>query len=210
MPVPIPVPDGAIERAETLYRRLESWRRTDEALGALRAVSGFSPAVTLLKVAAVNALYYTNVYAIVRVAEHFASVLTAGPLGDLALVERLAAVPRGGAEKRAVRRLSLASKFAHFFVDEEVFPIYDQYAVRMVAKHTGVSVLSLDGRYAAFAEAFGALARDAGLMGQRRRLDRYLWVQGQYEEWREKGTTSSRDLIEVFKKGEWPVARGVE
>lgn len=168
-------------------------------------VKDFSPAATLAKVAAVNALYYTNVFALVRVAEHFAGVLGRSDLGTAGaeLVDAMADVPKGGTEKRKSRRLSLAAKFAHFFIDEDRFPIYDRYAVRMVAKHAGASVASLDGRYLAFTAAFNALADGAGIVTQRRRLDRYLWIQGQFEEWKKHGKASSGDLAAAFERGDW-------
>lgn len=207
MPSPIPLSPHLIRAACDLHTTLIPWHRSDEALLAIKTgVPGFSPAATLAKVAAVNALYYTNVFALVRVAEHFSGVLAQADLGTAGpeLVGALAAVPRGGTEKRSVRRLSLAAKFAHFFIDEDRFPIYDRYAVRMVAKHAGTSMTSLDGNYAAFTAAFDALAIDVGLVAQRRRLDRYLWIQGQFEEWENRGTASSSDLDTAFKRGDWP------
>jgi hypothetical protein len=206
---PAPIPTGAIEAAAALHARIAAWRRSDEAMLALRSgVPGFSAAETLLKAATVNALYYTNVFAIVRVSEHFASELARSDLGSAGpeLVERLANVPKGGSERKPVRRTSLAAKFAHFFIDEDRFPIYDRYAVRMVAKHLGRSITSVEAPYSAFAAAFDGLAASIGLERERRRLDRYLWVQGQYEDWKAGGKTISSDLRPVFERGEWPVA----
>jgi hypothetical protein len=207
MPEPVPLSPHLVRAACDLHATLVPWHRSDEALLAIKAgVQGFSPAATLAKVAAVNALYYTNVFALVRVAEHFSGVLaladleTAGP----DLVDALADVPQGGTERRKVRRLSLAAKFAHFFIDEDRFPIYDRYAVRMVAKHARTSVASLDGNFAAFTAAFNELAIGTALVTQRRRLDRYLWIQGQYEEWQKHGKASSGDLAAAFKRGAWP------
>lgn len=207
MPDHFPLAPHVIRAACDLHATLVPWHRSDEALRAIKTgVPGFPPAATLAKVATVNALYYTNVFALVRVAEHFASVLaqadlrTAGP----ELVDALADVPKGGTEKRKARRLSLAAKFAHFFIDEDRFPIYDRYAVRMVAKHAGRSVTGLDGNYAAFTAAFDSLAIGAGLVSQRRRVDRYLWIQGQYEQWSKQGKASSGDLDAAFKRGDWP------
>jgi hypothetical protein len=207
MPKPVPLSPHLVQSACDLHATLMPWHRSDEALLAIKVgVQGFSPAATLAKVATVNALYYTNVFALVRVAEHFSGVLARADLGTAGseLVDALAAVPRGGTEKRSVRRLSLAAKFAHFFIDEDRFPIYDRYAVRMVAKHAGTSMTNLDGNYAAFTAAFNALAFGAGLVSQRRRLDRYLWIQGQYEEWSNQGKASSGDLEAAFKRGDWP------
>lgn len=104
------------------------------------SLPGISAADTLVKVAVVNALYFTNVFALVRVADHFAGVLARHDLANAGpeLVEELARVPQGGSESRPKQRLSLAAKFAHFFVDEDRFPIYDKYAVRMVARLSNV------------------------------------------------------------------------
>ena len=35
------------------------------------------------------------------------------------------------------KHLSFASKFAHFFIDMERFPIYDFFSLKMVAYHLG-------------------------------------------------------------------------
>lgn len=207
MPKPVSLSPHLVRAACDLHATLVPWHRSDEALLAITTgVQGFSPAATLAKVAAVNALYYTNVFALVRVAEHFTDVLARSDLGTAGpeLVDALADVPQGGTEKRKVRRLSLAAKFAHFFISEDRFPIYDRYAVRMVAKHVGTSLAGLDGNYAAFTAAFNALATGAGLVKQRRRLDRYLWIQGQYEEWKAHGHASSGDLEAAFERGAWP------
>lgn len=213
MPKPVPLSPHLVRAACDLHATLVPWHRSDEALLAIKTgVKDFSPAATLAKVAAVNALYYTNVFALVRVCGHFADVLARSDLGRAGpeLVDALADVPRGGTEKRKVRRLSLAAKFAHFFIDEDRFPIYDRYAVRMVAMHAGTSIASLDGNYVAFTAAFNALAVGAGIVTQRRRLDRYLWIQGQYEEWRAHGKASSGDLASAFKRGDWPPPTAVE
>lgn len=213
MPNPAPLSPHLVRAACDLHATLVPWHRSDEALLAIKAgVQGFSPAATLAKIAAVNALFYTNVFALVRVAEHFSGVLARADLGTAGpdLVDALADVPRGGTERRKVRRLSLAAKFAHFFIDEDRFPIYDRHAVRMVARHAGTSVASLDGNFAAFTAAFNALATGAGIVKQRRRLDRYLWIQGQYEEWKTRGNASSGDLAAAFNRGDWPPATAVE
>jgi hypothetical protein len=53
-----------------------TWHRSDEAIGAIKTgVEDFSPAATLAKVADVDALYSTNVFALVHVAEHFSVTL---------------------------------------------------------------------------------------------------------------------------------------
>ncbi|HPO93355.1 MAG TPA: hypothetical protein PL072_07770 [Phycisphaerales bacterium] len=163
---------------------------------------------TLLKAAAVNALNNTNVFAIARVAAHFTDVLARSDLQreGAGLVERLAAVPQGGSEKRPVRRTSLAAKFAHFVIDGDRFPIYDQYAVRMVAHHLGIARSPLEISYIEFARRFDELALSLGMTTNRRRLDRYLWVQGQFESWRKGIAETSSELRPFFERGERPLS----
>jgi hypothetical protein len=60
-----------IEAANRLHRQLSQWQVTDDAIRSLKErFPGFDIDATLLKVVAVNQLYGTNVYAVVRMAEH--------------------------------------------------------------------------------------------------------------------------------------------
>lgn len=128
------------------------------------------PKNTLLKAAAVNALYGTQVYAVAEVAEHLCSVLgnTTVPATP-ALVEELAKVKfvRGSKHITWTFR-SFTSKFAHFFIDPDQFPIYDSYAVKMLTYH-----LNGKGReglsYEQFAAGFSALKLPV-LKGQKRKV----------------------------------------
>jgi hypothetical protein len=209
MSTPVPLDLRYVSAAEALHRRIPAWRDTDLAFESLRvALPGFDAPTTLLKAAAVNALYYTNVFAIARVAAHFTDVLARSDLQreGAGLVERLAAVPQGGSEKRPVRRTSLAAKFAHFFIDGDRFPIYDQYAVRMVAHHLGIARSSLEISYVEFARRFEELALSVDMTTNRRPLDRYLWVQGQFEAWKKGIAETSSELRPFFERGEWPPA----
>ena len=128
MDLAVPLSMSQIEAANRLHSKLLQWQITDRALHALHVnLPGFDIEATLLKVAAVNQLYGTNVYAVMRMAQHITKVmLTAGNMEDTDLVEKLASLP-------GRQHLSFASKFAHFFIDMERFPIYDSYAVKMVA-----------------------------------------------------------------------------
>lgn len=116
----VPLTLDQVEAAGRLHGTLQEWQVADRALYALaRSTPGFGPDATLLKSVAVNALYRTNVFAIVRVARHVESTLTERDL-DIAgpdLVEELANVPLGGAETKPRMRRSFAAKFAHFFID---------------------------------------------------------------------------------------------
>lgn len=117
----VPLTMAQVETAKRLHGKLLQWQVTDHALHALAEnLPGFAVEATLLKVAAINQLYGTNVYAVVRMAQHVTEVLQAtSRMEDADLVEQLACL-----DDRKHR--SFASKFAHFFIDMERFPIFDE------------------------------------------------------------------------------------
>ncbi|HKI37221.1 MAG TPA: hypothetical protein VKA46_35530, partial [Gemmataceae bacterium] len=134
-----------IEAANCLHERLEQWRLADQALRLLAdRCPDFKSDACLLKVVAVNGLYGTNLYAITRMAKHAAGVLAGTDLAAVGpeVVERLADLPPTEGQKHKRHHYSFASKFAHFFLDEERFPIMDSYALAMLstALSSGVDV----------------------------------------------------------------------
>ena len=71
------------------------------------------------------------------------------------------------------RYVSFASKFAHFFISQERFPIYDSYAERMLLLHLGASAMRDPGRpYEAFTENLRVLMREYVVKSSYRELDR--------------------------------------
>ena len=184
----IPLSQAQIDAANRLHAHLYQWRMTDNALDALAsAFPTWEPEAALLKVAAVNQLYGTNLYAIVRMAEHVSAVMAiAQPVMEgPALVERIAALPKSPAQKTQRRHFSFASKLAHFFIDAKRFPIYDSYAVRMVERHLGPKGYVRDEThpYLAYVANLERLGERSGLAWSGRELDRYLWLAGQYRAW---------------------------
>ncbi|HSH81625.1 MAG TPA: hypothetical protein VLA19_24105 [Herpetosiphonaceae bacterium] len=189
----ISLTESQIVAASALQAQMSGWTITDRALTALgeRFPESNREAV-LLKVAAVNQLYGTYVYAVTRMAEHVAAVLksadtaTGGDtLADVALIERLAALPKAPAQQSERKHVSFASKFAHFFIDRERFPIYDSYAEQMAAYHLGPKgrITDLAHPYWAFVLNLHALRERAGLSCSAAELDRYLWLAGLYRAW---------------------------
>ncbi len=182
----VPLERRQMEAALQLYQKCKGWQATDEALDSLaRSFPGLDFKSTLLKAAAVNALYGTQVYAVAEVAEHLCSVLgnTAVPATP-ALVEELAKVKFVKESKHITWTFrSFASKFAHFFIDPSQFPIYDSYAVKMLTYH-----LNGKGReglsYEQFATGFSALKDALDFPVTTRELDRYLWLAGQLRAWK--------------------------
>ncbi|MBI1901801.1 MAG: hypothetical protein HYS13_11910 [Planctomycetia bacterium] len=194
MALVVPLPVEKVEAANQLYERLDQWRLADQALWLLAdRCPGFAPEACVLKVVAVNALYGTNVYATTRMAKYVANVLAGADLGTAGaeLVERLAALPPSEGQKRERRHISFASKFAHFFVDDDRFPIMDSHALRMLKQHLGRGFSENPSHpYVEFVSNLQQLKRLSGVTRSNRELDRYLWLAGAYASWKKKLTVS--------------------
>lgn len=192
-----------IAAAGALHSTLAQWPVTDSALSRLReGMPGFGPEESLLKVAAVNALYGTNVFALGRAATHVRAVLGSVDIANAGpeLVESLANIPTTS-QARPRRYVSFASKFAHFFIDAERFPIYDSYAERMLVFHLGPSAKREPARpYEAFVANLAQLKREYGLRCSYRELDRYLWVGGQYRAHADDKQMLNVELRQLFEK----------
>jgi hypothetical protein len=188
MTLAIPLESNQIAAAKLLHQRLEQWQMTDTALAALGAqFPGFAPHETLLKVTAINALYGTNVYAVPRLAKHVANVMAQSQIWSLGpeLVEQLA-VPRSIGDIKGRRHYSFASKFAHFFVNPNRYPIMDKYATQMLKLHLGRVhfVADPDHPYVAFSRCYELLKKEACFTGSNREMDHYLWLAGEFVVWR--------------------------
>jgi hypothetical protein len=203
MGLAVPLPITRIEVANRLHERLEQWRLADQALGLLKErCPKFAPDACLLKVVAVNGLYGTNVYAITRMAKHVASVFSRADLGTAGaeLVERLADLPPAERQKQKRHHYSFASKFAHFFVSEDRFPIMDSYALKMLKVHLGRGYSKNPAHpYAAFVGNFHEVQRLSGFAGSNRELDRYLWLAGEYAAWKKNPSARiNSELADLF------------
>ena len=120
-------------------QHLPGWQRSDSSLNRLNELTPrFSPEVCLLKSATINAVYGTQVLAIMQMAAHVTNVLQQADLdrAGTELVEMIADLRLSRGKKRR-RRTSFASKFCHFFVDPERFPIYDDAAKQALKLHLG-------------------------------------------------------------------------
>lgn len=189
-----------------LHQRMTGWRTTDAALSQLATTNpSFDEASCLLKSVAVNALYGTQIRAIVRMAGHVRTVVSKTNLSAAGseLVEKIAAMPaRRGETERTF--LSFAAKFCHFFIDTDRFPIYDDAARFMLRYHLGGAYQpSKEKLYHAFSDAFTRLRLLASL-DQGRDLDRYLWIAGMYSRWLRQRTKEkplvNAELLTVFRK----------
>jgi hypothetical protein len=176
-----------VDIANRFHRQLSRWQISDKALFRLRdCVPEWDAAACLLKSVAINSIYGTNVYATIRVAEHIASIF-AGRNADAAkgdeLVERIARLPDVSTRPRNC--ISFASKFCHFFIDEEKFPLFDEAARRALKYHLGPKLYVEDRThpYIGFRENLRRLREESRINCSDRQLDHYLWITGLYINW---------------------------
>jgi hypothetical protein len=200
----LPLTRNQIAAAMRLHGQMIGWRTTDLALAKLsQSIPGFDAQACLLKAVSVNALYGTQVFSIVRMADHVQEVMRTADISKagVELVDRLARMlARAGHKPRIF--VSFAAKFCHFFVDSGRFPIYDEAARLMLKLHLGEEGYpqSKTEPYQAFWDAFEAVRRAVGVDG--RELDRYLWISGMYERWlrqrKKKHVLVNAELQQLF------------
>lgn len=181
-----PVTPEQVQAAVALHERMAGWRNTDAALVWLAKTSpSFDGPSCLLKAVTINALYGTQIRAIVRMAAHVENVLSKHDLANVGpeVVHSIAEMPAAPGEGRRLF-ISFAAKFCHFFIDASRFPIYDDAARSMLRFHLGPDVYVVDKKapYKSFNHAFALLRAQANVCGDRD-LDRYLWIAGMYARW---------------------------
>ena len=198
-----PLYQKQIEAADKLWQHLKGWQLSDTALTALHErLPGFESHVCLLKCVAINAIYGTNVLAIKRMREHVEEVLGKYDLSKVGseLVDEIAGAPEEKGKKNR-RRTSFASKFCHFFVSPERFPIYDDAACNALKLHFGKRIQAHD--YNSFCSCVAKLKDFVGNCCNTRTLDHYLWLTGMYLRWlkeqnKEKPIINA-ELLALFK-----------
>jgi hypothetical protein len=155
---------------------------------ALHALQGCFPTLdnesTVLKVLALRAVDSGPSLAVTRVAAELQAALANVDLGRAGpeLVDRIALLPSAPAHMPLARRLGFASRFAHYFVDLDRFPVLEAWSERALAVHVARGEVPGESRYVRFANDFARLATQIDLK-RRRELARYLWLEGQYHAW---------------------------
>lgn len=200
MPLAVPLKVEQIAAAGRLHQRLESWQSTNRALASLVSkFPGLDFNSVLLKATCVNALYGTNVLAIHRMARHIVQVLGKVDLRSVGpeLIEELAVPPQDDGILH--RHHSFASKFAHFFIDSERFPIMDSYAVAIIRFHLGRIFMLVDPErpYEAFYKNHSILKKDFGCVSNSD-LDHYLWIAGLYRAYCKKPRAAINREVRVL------------
>lgn len=193
-----------VDAAGRVHGNLRQWGVSDAALAELRArVPGFSESDCLLKTVTVNAIYGTNVLAVGRMARHVHGIMqrqgtAPATIGIVSEIAKLSTA-EGGSGRTFT---SFASKFCHFFIDAESFPIYDDAACDTLRLHLGERPKAHD--YVGFCCIFRRLREEAGLQCSTRELDWYLWLTGMYMRWLRQRMKDqpqvNAELLEVFRR----------
>ncbi len=191
--------------AVRLWERLDDFRRSDRALFALQGCfPGFDSESTLLKVLALSSVDAAKGSSGVSLANRVQILLSHADVARCGpeLVDALAAtaVEFG---KQSTGGLGFASRFAHFFVDGERFPILDAWSERALEWLIEGPIQGAPGesRYARFARDFAWIA-SALRLTRRRELGHWLWIAGQYRAWtRNRRTPMHRSVRALFESG---------
>lgn len=197
-----PLLQNQIDAAVKIRERLQGRKSSYKALKALsNKFPGFGPEDCLLKSVAVNSIYGTNVLAIVRVADHVKQVFSKHDLSKVDPAELVKELANSEGEgKRPRIHTSFASKFCHFFVSADRFPIYDDAACKALRLHFKDPVQKH--KYDDFSSCIEKLKKSAGNGYDTCTIDDYLWLTGMYMRWSKskdkKNSKVNADLSALF------------
>jgi hypothetical protein len=116
------------------------------------------------------------------------------------LVDRIATLAPRAPSGKPRRHLSFASKFAHWFIDEDRFPVYDTIAWWMLEYHLGRRETIWDPRqpYASYLATLQRLRDRAGLTCSQGELDGYLWLAGLWRWWQKQPEAPIRAEVKTI------------
>ncbi len=178
-----------IQAATAVYQQLQDWQASNAALTQLFALlpgnTGLSD--VLVKLAAVNSLYGTNLMAQVAMGRHIVGLSGLDynlASGDIDTVDAIA-------QLNGRKHLSFASKYAHFH-NKVAYPLYDRYVwnsvrhfmrdveVTMTGRGSGKASYFTPDSYEDFVAYYALVVEQAGLANgpNWEDLDRYMWLYG--------------------------------
>jgi len=197
-----------IDAAGRLHQQLRQWEHADRCLATIaNQFPGIDEDSCFIKTTVLDRLYGTNLPDLARTAEHIhgALVQQGDAKADIELVEKMGFLPESRNEP-ARRQGSFASKFAHFFIDSEQFPIMDRYSQRIVAYHLEKPQTRAEQNrsYRVFYAEWKELREQCGIACGCREFDRYLWIAGQYHAHLKLGKKAklNKEVRELFRLAE--------
>jgi hypothetical protein len=162
----------------------EEYGSTDKAISKLFRIFPYNNQLdeVLLKVAAVNNLYNTNIYAVFDVARHIwrIDIDTQLEQKSLDLVDAIAKVKIKGKTRR---NYSFASKYCSFHAPD-IYPIYDSYVNQVLWAYKNADMFSDFNRselqdYPRYKEIIEQFRNYYGLAQfSLKEIDKFLWLYG--------------------------------
>jgi len=206
MMLSVPLVETQVVAAGKLHDELKQWKAAERALDYLGKAMPSNTQLhqVLLKAAALNQLYTTRVYTLHAMASHIVEVFSSEAMRDeCSLVERIAYLEASGKEHE-----SFASKYCHFFVDRERFPLLDSYVPAIVRMHLGrgnYSCTTTAQTYRNFYTDLKTLRAHMSFSAKVREMDHYLWLRSQWETFRKKGDEArfSAEVKHLFRSADW-------
>lgn len=227
---PIGIPDKTqFDSARDLYNKMDDWKCKDRILNGLReAEPDFANfRETLQKVLAINEFYNAGGSNLLAMAIFIA---TRGS-EIMELYHQRKSQDTRNAHIEVVRRIALreiklgntkkdgcpvfASKFAHFFIDPEAFPILDDKAEKMVLIHLGDCRLypesqkeedridyTMGKRYEQFYDNLLRLKKmilnSHNSEPCNKELDQYLWLAGNYRMMKLEASGVNKEIKKIY------------
>lgn len=205
-----PVTDKQIKAATRIHdSHMPEWAAADRALDLLReSLPGSDETRVLIKASVIDRLYYARHDRLVEAVRKIAEVMANPPSDQIGIVEAIA--PLDG-DKGRTCYWSFSSKFAHFFIDPDTFPIWDDWAIRAVRHHFGRLSWANGTPYRVFSEYVFSLREQSDVSCSIRELDRYLWLSGMLRAWVGDRTVGiSREVRSVFESESANVQKDVQ
>lgn len=203
----VPLTESQLMAAGRIHDELEDWVAAQRALDNLATTmpSNADLDQVLVKAAALNQLYRTNVYRLHDMALHMLETFSSETdwEDECVLVERIAYLLSSDKFHK-----SFASKYCHFFVDPDRFPLFDRYVPLTVRVHLGRGNYRCKvtaQTYRNFCADLTTLRANLSFSPTVRELDHYLWLRGQWETFRRKGekTQIGAEVKNLFKTAEF-------
>ncbi|MBI4082742.1 MAG: hypothetical protein HY423_09040 [Candidatus Lambdaproteobacteria bacterium] len=186
-----------IEYCVEVYRCQRNWRDADERLAEARAMLYDNCNLThvFVRCSVIESLYFTNarMHEMLEVARHVHEchrTIDIENMDEIAIVNRISKIGDG-----KPHLISFASKYAHFFIDSNKFPVFDSFACKYMVHLFGGNKSQYDSFYGHFVEDYrklGKAAREQGLSTDSRGLDKFLWIGGMVLEAKRKEKSAKR------------------
>ena len=202
---PVALSAKQITKAKEIYDKAEYWRISDDLLEFLRLEAKSGSYRSQLYQPNHHSLYGTRVTNLKKAAETLKGLLERQEKRELdyrfvdAFADEMMEFVKGQ------RIISFPSKYAHFFIDSDEFPIFDSFAARMLNRHLGNNLTKYESKvlYRNYVDDFNRLRHSLRFNASTREIDRYLWLAEQYISKREQRKAYiNEEVVELIKNHE--------